>query len=144
MSDLISRKKLIDELNRRGCMYRADVDAVIREMPTFNEKHQLSEETPTNTPTNTPTDLISRAEVKRTIRDAWINKGHIPMEFDPFLAIAMDDINNIPSVSADRIGEWENVFVGVKDDTLRFRCNRCGSMSDGRTHYCANCGAKMK
>lgn len=31
----------------------------------------------------------------------------------------------------------------LSDDSLRFRCNICGKLSDGRHNYCPSCGAMM-
>ena len=53
-----------------------------------------------------PSDLISREEVKRVLRDVWVHDAKMPIGADPFLAFAMQDIENIPSVSAERVGEW--------------------------------------
>ena len=46
-------------------------------------------------------DLISRADVKKVLREDWVKKAKMPMEADLFLVFAMEDIDNLPSVSAD-------------------------------------------
>ena len=40
-------------------------------------------------------------------------------------------------------GEWKNKYMDYSFDSLRFECSKCGKLSDGRTKYCAFCGAKM-
>ena len=47
------------------------------------------------------TDYISRADVKKVLREDWVKKAKMPMEADLFLAFAMGDIDNLPSVSAN-------------------------------------------
>ena len=117
----------------------------------IKHKNDVIEHSATNKEKIADCDLISRAEVKRTIRDVWINKGHIPIEFDPFLAIAMDDINNIPSVSSERVGEWIVVSDGYGNGTAYIcECSVCGDTvwvykdNKRKWSYCPNCGAKMK
>ena len=81
-------------------------------------------------------DLISRAKVLNVVQNA--DDGNIPYE------VIKDIIQGLPSVSAERVGEW--LQSPIKSDM--WHCSSCGSplMTDDieETHYCPNCGARMK
>ena len=114
-TDLISRDMLVSKLKRRKKFFidawgsfhllsitdRARVDeldaciAEITNAPTIAEKHQLSEETPTNT----PTDLISRAEAMGAVQDHFNADGFKGYDDGQKM---MDRIKALPSVSAER------------------------------------------
>lgn len=50
-----------------------------------------------------------------------------------------------PTIDAVEVvhGEWKNKYMDYSFDSLRFECSKCGKISDGRTKYCAFCGASM-
>ena len=85
-----------------------------------------------------PSDLISRAELLEYATDVETPQGYEQ-------AVFVDDINNLPSVSAERVGEWEL----CKDIDGEYGiCSVCGNDADfshyGKPyHYCPNCGARM-
>lgn len=88
--------------------------------------------------------LINADALKEELRNSWIRKAKMPMESDPFLAFAMSDIDNAPTIDAEQVkhGEW------IEDDTIQhkyFRCSNCGigQFNWGEDNYCPNCGAKM-
>ncbi|MEE0968736.1 MAG: hypothetical protein U0M06_05125 [Clostridia bacterium] len=42
-------------------------------------------------------------------------------------------------------GEWEKqVFIIFDSEKVGYRCSECNTTWDTPTHYCPNCGAKMK
>lgn len=42
-------------------------------------------------------------------------------------------------------GRWEKrVFIIFDSEKVGFRCSECNTTWDTETHYCPNCGAKMK
>lgn len=64
-------------------------------------------------------DLISRQEVKEILRTEWVKL--FPIELDPYLSLAMEKIENIPSAEPlteedytelrDRFGEYVEFVV---------------------------------
>ena len=44
--------------------------------------------------------LIDADALKEELRNSWIRKAKMPMEADPFLAFAMSDIDNAPTIDA--------------------------------------------
>lgn len=157
MSDLISRADAIDtveELNRKvndgresDTICTSDVLRRINalpsaETPTVSEKHQLSEETPTNTPTNTPTDLISRqvaidalgeepeiwndTEEEWAYRNAWVE--HISA------------IKSLPSADRPTVDKEYliNLIQGAVYDGEA--CEKLIDLVDRPTGECRTCG----
>lgn len=122
--DFESGKKVIEHLEQMPSA----------ETPTVSEKHQLSEETPTNA----PTDLISRADVL-----ALAEKGYIISNSN--YKKVCDLINELPS--ADRpSGEWVESLE--RNDMMYWysyggTCTNCGEYSEYLTRYCGDCGAVM-
>lgn len=93
-------------------------------------------------------DLISRQEVKEILRTEWIKL--FPVELDPYLSLALEKIENIPSAESKK-GKWikENVVFTSNPLQYRWRCSECGTLVYGfssgiLTPYCHNCGAKME
>lgn len=42
-------------------------------------------------------------------------------------------------------GEWERrVFIIFDSEKVGYRCSECNTTWDTKTHYCPNCGEKMK
>ena len=90
-------------------------------------------------PSEDGSDLISRADVKKVLREDWVKKAKMPMEADLFLAFAMEDINNLPSVSAERVGKWKTDEYGI------YHCPFCQAINNTvYKSYCPNCGARME
>ena len=93
------------------------------------EKHQLSEEIPTNT----PTDLISRQDAIDTLkRVAGVGNR------------ALDALKNLPSEDRAK-GEWIVLDIVCREEIcLPYECSNCGFRYGSRFNYCPNCGADMK
>ena len=94
--------------------------------------------------------LIDADALQEELRNSWIRKAKMPMEADPFLAFAMNDIDNAPTIDAEPVkhGEWKKV-KGADGGYTDFRCSNCrryrfhnGEMLK-KYLYCPNCGAKM-
>ena len=88
-------------------------------------------------------DLISRAKVLNVVQNA--DDGNIPYE------IIKDIIQGLPSVSAERVGEW-TAEIGYEGEVIYYECSNCkeafslleGTPEENRYNYCPNCGARMK
>ena len=79
-------------------------------------------------------DLISRAKVLNVVQNA--DDGNIPYE------VIKDIIQGLPSVSAERVGEWLDV-----ENEPYCECSVCGSYIDNLDDdyaFCPRCGSKMK
>ena len=90
-------------------------------------------------------DLISRADARRIIRESWKARPNDYSAFTPNRLIAQ--INELPSVSAERVGEW------IPSKTSRnYICSSCGNEELVPTcmgeptvwRYCPWCGARME
>ena len=89
-------------------------------------------------------DLISRAKVMNVVQNA--DDGNIPYE------IIKDIIQGLPSVSAERAGEW--IYRGTFKFSNhypkhRHECSECHQivhlpLTEEAYHYCPNCGARME
>jgi hypothetical protein len=91
-------------------------------------------------------DLISKQEVKKILRTECVKL--FPIELDPYLSLALEKIENIPSAEPKN-GRWDvehGVFMndGIYGDL--YRCSVCGyrERNPEGFNYCPNCGAKME
>ena len=90
-------------------------------------------------------DLISRAEVAKAIIRY---ENHFNTKLESLYLL----INDIPSVSAERVGEW--IYRGTFKFSNhypkhRYECSECHQivhlpLTEEAYHYCPNCGAYMK
>ena len=109
-----------------------------------------------------PSDLISRAEVHKVLSLLATEGGK---DAKLLFSDAHESIDNLPSVSAEREGEWietaEQYYVainekggGVDENTPYFldediACSECFAIFNvfdnetDRFNYCPNCGARM-
>lgn len=93
-------------------------------------------------PSEDGNDLISRADAIKKLAEFYDYSIRMVDE-------VTDLLNSLPSVSAERVGEW--IWCGDKGDS-RFMCSVCKSKENVPTCmgepsvwvYCPNCGAKMK
>ena len=90
-------------------------------------------------------DLISREDVKEVLRNEWVKL--FPVELDPFLSLAIEKIENIPSAEPKR-GKW---IIDTNDSELincsccrRSEWSECFEDIVKSFNYCPNCGAKME
>ena len=88
-----------------------------------------------------PSDLISRAKVLNVVQNA--DDGNIPYE------VINDIIQGLPSVSAERVGEWiDRESCQVDEDSYDVAiCSNCKAeitLEYPHDHYCPNCGARME
>lgn len=82
---------------------------------------------------NEPSDLISRADLLRVVQAPCNADG----EWSTEEVVATIDI--MPSVSAERVGEWKIDEYGI------YHCPFCQAINNTvYKSYCPNCGAKMK
>ena len=100
-------------------------------------------------------DLISRAEAIKAVEQEYrIDRGYMVDDYTYGFNQAIDYISDIviaevPSVSAERVGEWifkdnDGGFAG------QYHCGNCGKRAEvdlyGEwilSNYCPNCGARM-
>lgn len=120
-SDLISKEDVkwqiqewINELNEAIDVLDSIPSA---ETPTVSEKHQLSEETPTDT----PTDLISRQDIKYHTQLEAMGNG----QYEEVEVAYKNDIESLPSAEP-KTGEW----IYAKEQQ--------------KFNFCPNCGADMR
>ena len=158
MSDLISRADAINAIVNTGSKvaYRDASESTLfgsafrqneiidiinalpsAEIPTTDEKHQLSSETPTNA----PTDLIRRADAMGAVQDHFNADGFKGYDDGQQM---MNRINALPSAEAVQ-GEWKR----VETRTYKGECTNCGFRHifmdghDSQYRFCPYCGAKM-
>ena len=92
-------------------------------------------------------DLISRAEVITTLKT-------IPYDEEMWADVQdslIYQINDIPSVSAERVGVWEHK-PSKSGEWIWWQCSKCGAViyseseADRKIHhaYCGVCGARME
>lgn len=161
--DTISREMALAEFRDGRDVY--DIMESIEELPpaetpTVLEKHQLSEETPTNT----STDLISRQDAISEIHKYFVEEiDKTPTEIDEDgdeLYADMPTVNSLlacnkelskrikslPSAPDSRQrGEW--IFKPKDAIELMFtkpKCSKCGFESADGGNFCSNCGADMR
>ena len=101
-----------------------------------------------------PSDLISRADAVKAI------KGHdertktdtlddTDIGYSAGLDMAIEIVNKMPSVSAERVGVWIK-GDDILDNTFIISCSVCGEgmyahyNDEKYPNYCCNCGAKLK
>ena len=93
-----------------------------------------------------PSDLISRAEVHKVLSLLATEGGK---DAKLLFSDAHESVDNLPSVSAECVGEWifkTNIICGNGREGAGYVCSVCGVdffHVDGMK-YCPNCGAKMK
>ena len=90
-------------------------------------------------------DLISKQEVKKILRTEWVKL--FPIELDPYLSLAIEKIENIPSAEPKK-GRW--IFTRY----YVWECSECGKnptigmgyvqRNSELFRYCPNCGASME
>ena len=165
-SDLISRADAIAAIRKckfdsvmpsywyRGMECAQDIISAFpsAEIPTNQQKHQLSEETPTNTPTG----LISRADAIEAVRKKLQDWGSYAFEdYRRGLYEAQDIIDALPSAEAVQ-GEWVRKEREYNDCDGHYahywyECSVCGARppkdqwkNEWHSNYCPSCGARMK
>ena len=87
-----------------------------------------------------PSDLISRAEAIKALSEFYEYSIRMVDEIT-------DLLNSLPSVSAERVGEWqyEKMVMPLSNHTKdSYRCSVCHTHWDCETNYCPNCGARME
>lgn len=57
--------------------------------------------------------LIDADALKEELRNSWIRKAKMPMEADPFLAFAMSDIDNAPTIDICKDCDCRRVAIGA-------------------------------
>ena len=95
-----------------------------------------------------PSDLISRADAMGAVQDHFNADGFKGYDDGQKM---MDRIKALPSVSAERVGEWEHK-PSKSGEWIWWQCSKCGAViyseseADRKIHhaYCGVCGAKMK
>ena len=124
-SDLISRAELI------------------KRFKTFDEKYltldTICDEVQSAPIVSVPQgDLISRADIPYFSQFESTGNG----QYEKIEVALRSDIEALPSVSAERVGEWikQNDELKVSD----YRCSICGHYQDDKTNYCSECGARME
>ena len=91
-------------------------------------------------------DLISRAEAVGYI-DRVTNSG---LGKNKSLDYIRKYIERMPSVSAERVGEW--IEVEDYNGDIHYQCSNCkeefyleyGTPKENEYHFCPNCGARME
>ena len=95
------------------------------------------------------TDYISRADAIEAVAQQWLFEASVGNPYvndddiGEYRKLAEELFEDVPSAEAVQ-GEWEK--TKLKDDM--WICSACGSplMTDdiSETHFCPNCGARMK
>lgn len=101
-------------------------------------------------------DLISKQEVKEILRTEWIKL--FPVELDPYLSLAMEKIENIPSAEP-KTGKWILDPDGMDWNISAWRCSECGFVAThigvepnglgdnplnwAGSKFCPQCGARI-
>lgn len=138
-------------------------EAIRMAIEALSEKHQLSEETPTNT----PTDLIRRSDaLDKLAEESYHNEedyrtavkviGSLPTADRPYMAVAEVKVDTEEIIErikeeyeiVDRPhGEWVRK---VDETTYWYECSECGTKmpltqwkSEWESNYCPQCGAEM-
>ena len=86
-----------------------------------------------------PSDLISRADAIKALSEYYEYSIRMVDEIT-------DLLNSIPSVSAERVGEWIKGVIDFTDGShcYGYKCSICGFETLNEPNYCEVCGAKMK
>lgn len=113
--------------------------------------HEIHTETHECVKETHDSDLISRAELIEAIEDTdWyhINRNGKMVhgsndEYESWYKYEdiYKAIDRVPSVSAERVGEWEEHELFGNP---WYTCSLCNYHGSKDYHYCPNCGAKMK
>ena len=104
-----------------------------------------------------PSDLISRAdllwEIEQLKQSPWYNDDTNHSKVTRIDAVSVIEnlcIKRMPSVSAERVGEW-TAEIGYEGEVIYYECSNCkeafslleGTPEENRYNYCPNCGARM-
>ena len=127
-SDLISRHEALMELNGACSNWQDDatVAEIIHALPSVSVESKATEN-------KYDCDLISRAEVKK-----------LATKFFGHWVVFENRIDNLPSVSAERVGEWIKPTLEYDKKRCDVICPFCHTGFWGEPNYCSHCGAKMK
>ena len=92
-----------------------------------------------------PSDLISRADaVAYPLGFDHYDKENGSKEFICGVESYREYIQHLPSVSAERVGEWLEPNNEIARSLNQWICNQCNHLIDGKQNYCPNCGARME
>lgn len=84
-------------------------------------------------------DAISREAVIDIIEDVC------PIYGNDYRYILRDKVNELPPVTAEKVGQWIDIQYFKADDTYyRPKCPFCSIEPKEYSNYCPNCGAKME
>ena len=101
----------------------------------------------TNTSTDTPTDLISRGDALEAMAQAVCGLHYEDCEADNCSCSYIGRILDLPSVSAERVGEWiyhiDDLFPGESTQECSL-CHEHEYIKLNNENYCPNCGARME
>lgn len=97
--------------------------------------------------------LIDADALKEELRNSWIRKAKMPMEADPFLAFAMSDIDNAPTIDAKP--RLASRWIDADLDPNFAKCKKCSEhkvdiayrkdfIKQERWNFCPYCGADMR
>ena len=95
-----------------------------------------------------PSDLISREDLLKKAEKCNITKYSTnSVNIITTDVVTVENIKKAPSVSAERVGEWqyEKMVMPLSNHTKdSYRCSVCHTHWDCETNYCPNCGARME
>ena len=76
--------------------------------------------------------------------DAILNEKGNSFKFGDETYYHESIIQNAPTVDAVHVvhGEWK--LIESELPWIEYRCSECGTYSKYATHYCPNCGARMR
>ena len=133
VADLIKGLPSAEAAHKPDYSYEADMVRRLKESP--------SAELPKG-------DLISRADaVAYPLGFDHYDKENGSREFICGVESYREYIQHLPSVSAERVGEWqyEKMVMPLSNHTKdSYRCSVCHTHWDCETNYCPNCGATMQ
>ena len=150
----MTREEAIEQLhNCKGLILQNGEDWLDeRDIPLIDMAISALENEPKTIANNC--DLISRADIPYFSQFESTGNG----QYEKIEVALRSDIEALPSVSAERVGEWKPIEIkGYPYVT----CDQCGMLADmvdydGKyvmsmananetyANYCPNCGAKMK
>ena len=167
-SDLISRHEALEQMAQAVCgLHYEDCEADncscsyisrILNLPSAEKKKWNTESATTFTTTDLSkesiftsntngVDLISRAEAIKVLSEFYEYSIRMVDE-------VTDLLNSLPSVSAERVGEWSE-YKDEYHGGIMGNCSCCGKSTYNaisydlngnrhQYHYCPNCGARME